>query len=279
MSRTGRLSGRNCLIVGGTSGIGLAAARRFLEEGASVVVSGQTLPMPNEAPAGLDKLGPIWMLAADVSDPVSIATLFRDALDALKGRLDVLFHVAGISGRRFGDGSLHECTLEGWDVVLDANARGTFLTNQAAVRQMLTQRPDDFGLRGAILNTGSVLGRSPAPEFFGTYAYAASKGAIRAMTLAAASRYACDRIRVNLLAPALIDTPMAARAVSDPQIREYLKTKQPLAGGPGTPFDCAEAALYLCEPASHFVTGTELTVDGGWCISEGQIPAENTEST
>ena len=77
------------------------------------------------------------------------------------------------------------------------------------------------------------------------------------MTLAAAARYARDRIRFNLLAPGLIDTPMAARAVGDPAIRAYLATKQPLAGGPGTPDDCAEAALYLCEPASRFVTGVE----------------------
>ena len=65
---------------------------------------------------------------------------------------------------------------------------------------------------------------------------------------------------------------MAERAVADPEIRDYLVTKQPLAGGPGTPEDCAEAALYLCEPASRFVTGATLTVDGGWCVSEGQRP-------
>jgi NAD(P)-dependent dehydrogenase (short-subunit alcohol dehydrogenase family) len=70
----------------------------------------------------------------------------------------------------------------------------------------------------------------------------------------------------------LIETPMAARAVGDPAIRDYLATKQPLAGGPGSPDDCAEAALYLCEPASRFVTGVVLAVDGGWSVSEGQRP-------
>jgi NAD(P)-dependent dehydrogenase (short-subunit alcohol dehydrogenase family) len=67
---------------------------------------------------------------------------------------------------------------------------------------------------------------------------------------------------------------MAARAVGDPAVRRFLQTKQPLASGPGTAEDCAEAALYLCEPASRFVTGAVLTVDGGWCVSEGQIPDE-----
>src|SRR5205807_1532402 len=165
------------------------------------------------------------------------------------------------------------CSVAGWDAVMGANARGTFVTNQAAVRQMLAQQPDDHGLRGTVLNTGSVLAHAPSPEFFGTYAYAASKGAIRAMTLAAAARYARDRIRFNLLSPALIDTPMAARAITDTAILTYLATKQPLTAAPGTPADCSEAALYRCDPASLFVPGDELTVDGGWCISEGQIPA------
>jgi NAD(P)-dependent dehydrogenase (short-subunit alcohol dehydrogenase family) len=95
------------------------------------------------------------------------------------------------------------------------------------------------------------------------------------MTLTAAARYARDRIRFNLLAPGLIDTPMSARATGDPAIRAYLTTKQPMSGGPGTPDDCAEGALYLCEPASRFVTGSILTIDGGWCISEGQRAPES----
>jgi NAD(P)-dependent dehydrogenase (short-subunit alcohol dehydrogenase family) len=209
-------------------------------------------------------------IAADVTDPEAVAALFHAAAGFLGGRIDVLFHAAGISGRRFGDGPLDECSLEGWDIVLATNARATFLTNQEAVRRMRAQPLDAAGLRGTVLNMGSVLGSSPSPEYFGTFAYAASKGAIHAMTLAAAARYARDRVRFNLIVPGLIATPMADRAVGNPAILAYLATKQPMAGGPGTPADCAEAALYLCEPASRFVTGTVLTVDGGWCVSEGQ---------
>ena len=95
------------------------------------------------------------------------------------------------------------------------NAYGVFLTNREAVRIMLTQPLDAAGLRGTVVNVGSVLDRSPSPAHFGTLAYAASKGAVRALTLAAAARYAPDRIRFNLLAPGLIDTPMAARAAND----------------------------------------------------------------
>src|SRR5262249_57201562 len=124
-------------------------------------------------------------------------------------------------------------------------------------------------LRGTIVNVGSVLDRAPSPAHFGTIAYAASKGAVRALTHAAAARYAADGIRFNLLVPGLIDTPMAARAVHDARIPPYLAAKQPLAAGPGSTAALAEAALYLCEPAARFVTGAALGVDGGWCGSEG----------
>ena len=209
--------------------------------------------------------------------------MFAFALDALGGRLDILLHVAGISGRKFGDGPLHECSNEGWERVMRTNAQGVFLTNRAAVRVMLEQSIDAGGLRGTVVNVGSVVDRSPSPVHFGTLAYAASKGAIRALTMAAAARYAPDRIRFNLLAPGLIDTPMAARAVNDEKLRPYLASKQPMAGGPGSAADVAEAALYLCEPASRFVTGAELIVDGGWCVSEGlregQAPSEPSRSS
>lgn len=258
------------MIVGGTGGIGLATARRFVEEGARVVVAGRS-SLHAEAARGLfAPKAPVWDVVADVTDPAGVDQLFYEALKCLGGRLDVLFHVAGISGRRLGDGPLHDCTEEGWDAVLTTNAGGLFLTNRAAVRHMRGQARDEHGVRGAVLNMGSVLGDSPEPRHFGTIAYAASKGAIRAMTRAAAAAYAPEGIRFNLICPALIETPMASRATDDPVIRDYLRTKQPLAQGPGRVEDCAEAALYLCEPAARFVTGAELVVDGGWCVSEGQ---------
>ncbi len=274
MTQTGRLQGRTCLIVGGTSGIGLATARRFLQEGALVAVCGRSSQTAEEARTSLAEIAGEHVLAltADASDPAQVDDLFRQALVFFSGHLDVLFHVAGISSRRFGDAALHDCSVEGWDTVLAANARSLFLTNRAGVRQMLGQPLDVHGLRGTVLNMGSVLGWSPAPDFFGTYAYAASKGAIRAMTVNAAARYARERIRFNLIAPGLIETPMAVRAVTDPAIQTYLETKQPLSNGAGTPEDCAEAALFLCEPGTRFLTGVVLNVDGGWCVSEGQLP-------
>jgi len=159
----GRLSGRGCLIVGGTGGIGLATARRFLEEGARVVVCGNTPQSCDDATGQLQHVGPSRSIAADATRPAEVAALLAEAVEFLGGRLDVLFHVAGISGRRFGDGPLHECSAEGWDVVLETNAKAMFLTNQASLRQMLAQPLDEFGLRGTVLNMGSVLGWSPSP--------------------------------------------------------------------------------------------------------------------
>jgi len=274
------MEGRSCLIVGGTSGIGLATARRFLEEGARVVVAGlegtgsgagtgNRVPLDETLLAPLHLLGPCAGWSIDAADGSDVERLFALALGFLSQRIDVLVHSAGISGRRFGDGPLHGCSDGAWERVMHVNTFGTFLTNRAAVRCMREQPLDAAGLRGTILNVGSVLDRSPSPVHFGTLAYAASKGAIRALTLASAAQYAAERIRFNLLVPGLIETPMAARAANDPRIRSYLATKQPITSGPGSAEDVAEAALYLCEPGSRFVTGAELIVDGGWCVSEG----------
>ena len=270
MQRPGRLDGRTCLIVGGTSGIGLASARRFLQEGARVAVTGVDPEINQTALEELGPLGPISAFPLELGvGQDAVARIFGSALESLGGRLDILLHVAGISGRRFGDGPLHECTDQGWEHVMRTNAQGVFLTNRAAVRVMLAQPLDAVGVRGTVVNVGSVLDRSPSPVHFGTLAYAASKGAVRALTLSSSAQYAPEGIRFNLLVPGLIDTPMSVRAVADARLRPYLVRKQPLAGGPGAADDVALAALYLCEPSSRFVTGAELVVDGGWSISEG----------
>lgn len=259
-----RLLGKRCVIVGGTTGLGRAAAKRFLEEGAKLVIAGRSPDKGAEAMAALRDLGDVAFLACDASLPEHVERLFADA-GAFLGGLDVLYHVAGISGRRYGDGPLHECTDEGWHATLEANLTSTFLTNRAAVRRFLQQ-----GGGGAILNMASVLGFSPSPRHFDTYAYTATKGGILAMSRLAAARYAPDGIRINVLAPGLIDTPMAERACGDPVIRHYLRSKQPLTAGSGQPEDCSDAAVFLCSDAARFITGAVLTVDGGWCVSEGQ---------
>jgi NAD(P)-dependent dehydrogenase (short-subunit alcohol dehydrogenase family) len=263
MSR--RLTDKRCLIVGGTTGIGLTAAARFLEEGARAVIAGRSQDKGAAAEEMLLARGQVRFLGCDASQPDQIDKLFAATVNFLGG-LDVLYHVAGISGRKHGDGPLHECSDNGWQATLDANLKSTFLTNRAAVRHFLAQRQP-----GVILNMASVLAWSPSPHHFDTVAYTATKGGIIAMSRLAAARYAPDGIRVNVIAPALIDTPMATRAANDPAILAFLRSKQPLWRGPGKPEDCADAAVFLCSDAAHFITGVVLPVDGGWCVSEGQM--------
>ena len=118
--------------------------------------------------------------------------------------------MAGGSGRRFGDGPLHELSLDGWNYTVALNLTSLMLSNQAAVRAFLAQ-----GTGGTILNMGSVLGYSPSPVHFATHAYAATKSAVIGFTKSIAAYYARNDIRVNVLAPALVETPMAKRAAQD----------------------------------------------------------------
>jgi NAD(P)-dependent dehydrogenase (short-subunit alcohol dehydrogenase family) len=252
-----RLANKRCLIVGGTSGLGLATALRFRDEGARLAVAGV------ERSTLLNNLS---FFSCDATDAEQVDHLFEQVVARLGG-LDVLYHVAGGSGRRFGDGSLHECTAEGWQKTLALNLTSTFLTNHAAVNQFLVQ-----GQGGVILNMASVLALSPSPHFFDTCAYTAAKGGVIALSKQAAARYAEHGIRVNVLAPGLIDTLMATRAVQDAEIRAFLLTKQPLAKGPGHPDDCAGAAVFLCSDEARLITGAVVPIDGGWHLSDGQFP-------
>jgi NAD(P)-dependent dehydrogenase (short-subunit alcohol dehydrogenase family) len=260
----GRLADKRCLIVGGTSGIGLAAAQLFLQEGARVAVAG--LADERFALAKQTLAGAAAVIACDAADEAQVAELFARVQGELGG-LDALFHTAGGSGRRQGDGPLHECTLEGWRRTLDTNLTSVFLSNRAAIRAF--QQAGG----GVILNVASVLAYAPAARHFDAAAYTASKGGVISLSRLAAARYAAEGIRVNVLAPGLVDTPMAERALSDPAIAAYLRTKQPLAGGPVAAADCAAAAVFLCGDEARHITGAVLTLDGAWSLSEGSDEA------
>lgn len=259
------LAGKNILIIGGTSGMGLSAAKAFIRQGAQVVVTGHIGDVCDAAQAELGNNAKVMECDAREEHTAEQAiSLCQDYW----GDLHALYHVAGGSGRRFGDGPLHEMTLEGWEATLQLNLTSIMLSNRAAVRVFRQQ-----GLGGAILNMGSVLGFSPSPAFFTTHAYAAAKSAVIGFSRSIAAHYAADNIRVNVIAPALVDTPMAQRAVQDPIIQDFVHTKQPLDGGRlGRPEDLDAAATLLLSDQSRFITGQVLSVDGGWQLAEGQIP-------
>lgn len=184
------------------------------------------------------------------------------------GRVDALFNVAGISGRRFGDGPVHECSVDGWNQTLDANAKSVFLMCRETIKLMLGQEIGANGTRGAILNMGSVLGGiAPEPKHFATHAYAASKAAIHGMSLAMAAYYAAHKIRINVIAPSLVRTPMSARAQSDEIIVEYMKIKHPLGEEMIDADDVARAAVFLLGDGARRITGEVLSVDAGWRVT------------
>jgi len=257
-----RLAGKSIVVIGGTSGLGLSAARAFVREGARVVIVGRD---PAKVRAARKELGlKVAGLAGDATNPDTAAGAIHKALKQF-GRFDGLYHVAGGSGRRKGDGPLHEITDQGWQYTLEENLTALFHSNRAAARQFLRQ-----GGGGSVLNMTSVLGWSPSPGHFATHAYAAAKAAAIGFTISCSAYYAPRDIRFNALAPALVATPMSARAQGNDDILRYIRSKQPLDGGRiGRPEDLDAAAIWLLSDESRFVTGQVIAVDGGWCVSEG----------
>lgn len=251
------------VIIGGTTGLGLSAAKALVANGANVVVNGRS---EESLARALDDLGSCGRgLAADAMDSETAERAVQLAVDEF-GKFDGLYHVAGGSGRSRGDGPLHEMTDEGWRFTCDLNLTSQIYSNRAAIRQLLKQESG-----GTILNMGSVLGSSPSPEFFASHAYAATKSAIIGFTKSIAAYYAKQNIRANVVAPALVETPMSERAQTNDAIMNFVANKQPLDGGRiGAPDDLDEAVLYLLGSQSKFVTGQVLAVDGGWSVSEGR---------
>jgi NAD(P)-dependent dehydrogenase (short-subunit alcohol dehydrogenase family) len=178
----------------------------------------------------------------------------------MHGRLDVLVNVAGGSGRKWGDGPADACSIEGWEKTLALNLDSVFYCCKYALQAMLSQGS------GTIVNISSVLGMVGGDEDFATHAYASSKGAVISLTRSIASFYAAHHIRANVICPGLIATPMSQRAQESEHIRRRMPRLQPLTGDFGSPQDVAQAALYLASDESAFVTGSVLTVDGGWTM-------------
>src|SRR5499426_4142911 len=258
---TGRLANKVCLITGST-GIGAATARLAASEGVSVFVVSRD---EESCRALAEEIGCGYHVA-DLTRSGEVVGAVESCL-ARHGRVDALFNVAGVSGRSFGDGPVHECSEEGWEITMETNVKSVFLVSRAVLRRMLEQPVGESGIRGSILNMASVLAFSPEPKFFATHAYAASKSAIIGLTSSMAAYYAPSKIRVNAIAPGLTRTPMSLRAQQNHDLLEFMKTKQPLSEDLIEADDVARAAVFLLSDDARYVTGEVLGVDAGWRIS------------
>jgi len=247
------LKGKVAVVTGGNGGIGLGMARGLARAGVRVVIAARDEAKSKDAVKELEALGPgARAVATDVTDEPAVRRMVKATLDAF-GRLDVLVNNAGTNIRK----PPHEVSLAEWRQVLDTNLTSAYLCSHAAYPAMKTAGG------GKVVNIGSMMsifGAGFAP------AYAASKGGIVQFTRACASAWARDNIQVNAVLPGWIDTALTRRARQEiPGLHERVLQRTP-AERWGTIDDMAGIAVFLASPASDFVTGTAIPVDGGYSI-------------
>lgn len=246
------------LILTGTSGIAAATAKLATERGDRVFLVGNNR---EQCEALCAELNGSEFFVADVTDEDAVKNAVASCI-AKFGLIDAVFNVAGMSGRSLGDGPLHECSTAAWQKLMNVHATGTFLVCREVISHSISHhRP------GTILNMSSVLARYPERERFATLAYAASKGAVEAMTISAAAYYAPQNIRLNVIAPGLVRTAMSARAQNDAAIRDFMKHKQPLKGDLLEPDELARIAYFLLSNDSFPMTGEIIRADAGWAVT------------
>ena len=246
------LRGKRVLVSGGSSGIGAAAARRFLEEGCRVVVGGLDQDEVDRTVRSLQEVGEAHGIAADVSREDGAAALVRSAREALGG-LDVLANNAGTAWRE----PFLQITAEHWDRMLAVNLRGMFLVGQGVARVLVEQ-----GTGGAIITMSSTNGLAAEQDY--TH-YNASKGGVLLLTKTMAVELAEHGIRVNALCPGFVRTALnekIAAAIAPDFIDTYGRENVPLRRV-GLPQEIAAAYAFLASDDASFITGTQLVVDGG----------------
>jgi NAD(P)-dependent dehydrogenase (short-subunit alcohol dehydrogenase family) len=249
---TMELHGKVAIVTGGTSGIGRDTAILFAKAGAKVVVAGRREPEGKETvdlvrASGADGL----FVKADVSRAADVQALVNKTVDKF-GRLDIAFNNAGIEGSLV---PIAEQSEEDWDRTIDINLKGTWLCLKYEIQQMLKQ-----GGGGAVVNMASVAGLIGSAGFA---TYCASKHGVIGLTKSAALETARQGIRVNVICPAVIETPMGERIFGAPEIRPYAIGLHPI-GRFGAPMEVAEAVVWMCSDRASFMTGHSLILDGGF---------------
>ena len=247
------LSGRVAIVTGGNGGIGLGMARGLAQAGAAVAIVGRNAAKSDAAVAELKQRGAKAIsVIADVTDKAAVADMVEHVVGEF-GRVDILVNNAGINIRK----PPHALDLEEWRSVIDTNLTSAFLCSKAVYPAMKAAGG------GKVINIGSMMsifGASFAP------AYAASKGGIVQFTRSCACAWAADNIQANAILPGWIDTDLTRRAREQIEgLHDKVLARTPAARW-GAIDDFAGIAVFLSSPASDFVTGTAIPVDGGFSI-------------
>jgi len=247
------LTGRVAIVTGGNGGIGLGMARGMAEAGAAIVVAARDEAKSIEAVRELEGLGAQAVaVRVDVTQEVSCRAMVQSTLDQF-GRLDILVNNAGTTIRK----QPQEYTLEEWHLILETNLTSAFVSSQAAYPAMRQAGGGKIIMIGSMM---SIFGAS----FTGPYA--ATKGGIVQLAKALGCAWAKDNIQVNSVLPGWIDSALTRRARRDiAGLEERVVARTP-AGRWGTPDDFTGIAVFLASPASDFITGAAITVDGGYSV-------------
>jgi NAD(P)-dependent dehydrogenase (short-subunit alcohol dehydrogenase family) len=249
---TTELHGKVGIVTGGTSGIGRDAAILFVKAGAKVVVAGRREVEGKETIDLVRAVGGDGLFVkADISQAAEVQAMVRKTVEKF-GRLDIAFNNAGIEGNWI---PIAEQSEEDWDRTIDINLKGVWLCLKYEIQQMLKQ-----GGGGAIVNMASVAGLIGSA---GAATYCASKHGVMGLTKSAALETARSGIRVNVVCPAVIETPMGERVWGEPEAKKFALGLHPI-GRFGKPMEVAEAVVWMCSDRASFMTGQSLVLDGGF---------------
>lgn len=248
-----RLDGRAALVTGGSKGLGKSMALALAQAGAEVALCSRN---GDEARAAAEEIATetgrrVLGFAADVIARDSVAQLKAEC-EAAFGKIDILLNNAGINIRK----PTVEMTEEDWDAVVDISAKGSFLCSQAFMPGMMERKWGRIVMLGSILSFVSIPGRAP---------YATAKAGLLGLTRTLALEGAPHGVTVHCLCPGPFETPMNRAIMNDPVAYQTFLSKIPM-GRWGQPEELGGSIVYLCSPASNFVTGLDLVIDGGWLL-------------
>lgn len=244
------LSGKTAMVTGATRGLGEVAALALAKAGADVAVCGRSKPDLERVPESIRSLGRKSAgFFMDVTSKKSVQDTVKYILDQF-GKIDILVNNAGVNRRI----PVLELSEEDWDLVITTNLKGYFLVAQAVVPQMIE------GGYGKVINMSSILGTVGLPN---QVAYASSKGGVDQMTKVMALEWAKKGVRVNAIGPTYFETELVAQLRNDPERFNFINDRTPM-GRWGQPEELEGIVIFLAAPASDFITGQTIYIDGGW---------------